>query len=755
MCDACNSHTINGIINKRKIIIVILNIILFLDLLLFLSIRWMTQTWLDLSVDEVLFHLINPLAGTNSDMVKEYFFSCVILCIVLFILYSFIQIYILKEYKKAIFVILPLLIISLLGCSVYLLENKMGLCSYIRKQSIYSKMIEKNYLDPIEVDITFPENKRNLIYIYLESMEITYADSQNGGAYKENYIPELTELARENECFSDGDKLNGAYSLYGTTWTMGGMFAESTGLPLKANIYNNMNKQDDFFSNIVAIGDILKEEGYNNELMVGSDVEFGGREKFYRTHGDYFCFDYIYAKNAHYIPENYHEFWGFEDEKLFEYAKQELKRLSKTEEPFNLTLLTVDTHFEDGYVCRLCDKKYGDNQYANVISCSSRQVYNFVEWIKEQDFYDNTTIVISGDHPTMDVDFCNSIDDDYQRRVYTTFINSTKTPGDKGYRMYSTFDFFPTTISALGAEIAGSRLGLGVDLFSEEESLVERYGYDKCMDELSRKSVFYDRLEYVELTDEMIDSIKNESNLSNKDDGEFWDIDVHLAFLVQSLDIYKGLYIRYNGSKDKSQYVEKKVVVLDDSLYDFEYKLNKKDVYGEKLNIQVIMKMDDGNEFKLLSYYDIFESTDIETFLSQIDTKKYSVFISARDEAATNLSTEAMNELHKMGINTQINIDGFRKSYYAIIVDGIITEDLSEDKLESVGGEKKYDLKYDVISEGYNSGNYSSIIINDKEYSMNMRGLNIVLYDNDAKRVVKSVNYDTYLDSSCRMMEVD
>lgn len=34
-----------------------------------------------------------------------------------------------------------------------------------------------------------------------------------------------------------------------------------------------------------------------------------------------------------------------------------------------------------------------------------------------------STIVISGDHHTMDVDFCEDIDEDYVRRVYTAVIN--------------------------------------------------------------------------------------------------------------------------------------------------------------------------------------------------------------------------------------------------------------------------------------------------------------------------------------------
>ena len=59
-----------------------------------------------------------------------------------------------------------------------------------------------------------------------------------------------------------------------------------------------------------------------------------------------------------------------------------------------------------------------------VLHCSSKQVTEFVSWIQQQDFYENTTIVISGDHLTMDSDFCENIDPDYTRTVYNVIINS-------------------------------------------------------------------------------------------------------------------------------------------------------------------------------------------------------------------------------------------------------------------------------------------------------------------------------------------
>uniref|UniRef100_UPI001FA785D8 sulfatase-like hydrolase/transferase n=1 Tax=Mediterraneibacter glycyrrhizinilyticus TaxID=342942 RepID=UPI001FA785D8 len=99
---------------------------------------------------------------------------------------------------------------------------------------------------------------------------------------------------------------------------------------------------------------------------------------------------------AGWIPADYRVWWGYEDEKLFSFAKEELLNLSQSGEPFNLTMLTVDTHFEDGWVCELCQNQFEDDQYANVMACSSHQISEFIQWIRQQDFYENTTIVITG-----------------------------------------------------------------------------------------------------------------------------------------------------------------------------------------------------------------------------------------------------------------------------------------------------------------------------------------------------------------------
>lgn len=479
-----------------------------LSVLLALSVRWMFATWTNLSMDELVYHLTAPLDGTNTDMIWDYVRVCAVPTIL--VIFFLILILIAWRKKEKVHLFRGIInLVALVGIIVMLgyTWTELGVGDYLKDQNTESKFIEDEYVDPTDVEVVFPEQKRNLIYIFLESMETTYSDVDDGGAFDENVIPELTEIAQTNEDFSGADpKLNGGYSLAGTTWTMGAMFAQTSGLPLNISISaNDMDTQDSFFPGVTTLGDILSDAGYTQTLLIGSEAQFGGRKLYFQEHGNYEMEDYSYAIENGLIPSDYKVWWGYEDQKLFEFAKEKLLQLSQGDEPFNLTMLTVDTHFEDGYVCEQYPTEY-DTQYSNVMACSSRQVGEFLKWIQQQDFYENTTIVISGDHPTMDSDYCAEIDQEgnYDRRVFTAYINAAAYAQDQQERTYSTFDNFPTTLAALGVQIDGDRLGLGTNLFSGTKTLLEEFGNSKVNDELKKKSEFIEKISAVDKTNDAL-----------------------------------------------------------------------------------------------------------------------------------------------------------------------------------------------------------------------------------------------------------
>ena len=469
--------------------------------------NWVLDTWGLLSIDEIIFHLKVPLDGTNSDVVLDGINACVPLAVLVLFLSIFLIIGLRNKHGKC---MIALFLVAVIACgsagrAAYEVYDELDVKEYLVSQKKESHFIEQNYVDPRTTKITFPDKKRNLIYIYLESMESTFASKGDGGGLDFNCIPELTTLAEENTNFSNSDKLGGGYPAYGGTWTMVGIFSQTSGIPIKNSeqtddVNATLAEQSSFSSQARNLEDILADEGYNQCFMIGSDATFGGRRAYFESHGKgqtEIC-DYNTAKENGQIPEDYYVWWGYEDQKLFANAQEKLTELSSKDEPFNFTMLTVDTHFEDGYVCEQCQNEFGDNQYANVMACSSRQVDAFVKWIQQQPFYENTTIVISGDHLTMDSDFCNDVSEDYERSVYNVFINLPEgldTSFEKTHnREFATLDMFPTTLAAMGVTIEGDRLALGVNLFSDEQTLTEQYGRKGLDKELMKKSKFYDML---------------------------------------------------------------------------------------------------------------------------------------------------------------------------------------------------------------------------------------------------------------------
>lgn len=486
---------------------ILMIIISVLGFILYNLENWVLDTWGLLSIDEIIFHLKVPLDGTNSDVVLDGINACVPLAVLVLFLSIFLIIGLRNKHGKC---MIALFLVAVIACgsagrAAYEVYDELDVKEYLVSQKEESHFIEQNYVDPRTTKITFPDKKRNLIYIYLESMESTFASKGDGGGLDFNCIPELTTLAEENTNFSNSDKLGGGYPAYGGTWTMAGIFSQTSGIPIKNSeqtddVNATLAEQSSFSSQARNLEDILADEGYNQCFMIGSDATFGGRRAYFESHGKgktEIC-DYNTAKENGQIPEDYYVWWGYEDQKLFANAQEKLTELSSKDEPFNFTMLTVDTHFEDGYVCEQCQNEFGDNQYANVMACSSRQVDAFVKWIQQQPFYENTTIVISGDHLTMDSDFCNDVSEDYERSVYNVFINLPEgldTSFEKTHnREFATLDMFPTTLAAMGVTIEGDRLALGVNLFSDEQTLTEQYGRKGLDKELMKKSKFYDML---------------------------------------------------------------------------------------------------------------------------------------------------------------------------------------------------------------------------------------------------------------------
>jgi len=503
-------HIAQGASNSRRRIITALTVIattlgslLFvLGVFALLLNRWVFRTWSSLTFDQLMFTLRAPAEGTNPDIISDGI-RAIAPGTALAIALALLLVLLLRRNRQCLLLVTAAFtcvgLVTAIGAGANA-DERLDIVYHVAAQQVDSDFIRDNYVDPARVTLQFPEQKRNLIYIFLESAEVTFADTSLGGALSPSVMPELEQLALEHEDFSGGaETLNGATVLPGTSWTMGGMFGQTAGLPLLTPIGGNaMSTQEEFFPNITPLGALLDGEGYSNNLLIGSLAGFGGRDLYFSQHGNYNIWDYDYALSTGLIPEGHFVWWGFEDWRLFEIAKERATELAAGDQPFNLTLLTVDTHAEEGWLDPSCPTGAA-NQMSDVWLCSSAMVADFIAWVQEQPFYENTTIVLSGDHHTMADAFPGGLwavdENAYDRLTYVNVINAANAASSPElHREYATIDLFPTTVAALGVEIPGNRLALGTNLFSDQPTLIEEYGLAKVRAEFNRSSSFMEEL---------------------------------------------------------------------------------------------------------------------------------------------------------------------------------------------------------------------------------------------------------------------
>lgn len=460
---------------------------------------WYRNTF-SISFDDLLFTLLSPIVGTGISTVRDIIVGVLPLALVLIAAYVVVMIIIHKRrvgFKAVLRITAAVCSVSLVASSVFTAFSFRIPEYFSHRSSGSSDIYDNYYVDPDTVTIS-GKNTNNLIYIYLESMETTYFDEADGGIQNGmDYLPNLKRLAKENISFSDStdaNKLGGFHSIYGSTWTMGALLSTTSGVPFSLSVFgeesnNELGDDGSFLNGITTLGDILSAKGYKQEFLCGSDGAFAGRDTYFTVHGNYEIFDYNTALERGYIEEH-NGWWGFDDAVLFDIAREEVTKLAAGDEPFNFTMLTVDTHHTGGYKCSRCGDEY-DTDLENVLACQDRLVGEFIEWCKGQPFMENTTIIITGDHPRMDTYLIGDTEY-YDRTVYNCFINALCEPLYVTGRTFTAFDIFPTALSAIGFKIDGERLGLGTNLFSPAQTLPEKYGYEWLEDEIRKYSAYYE-----------------------------------------------------------------------------------------------------------------------------------------------------------------------------------------------------------------------------------------------------------------------
>ncbi len=309
----------------------------------------------------------------------------------------------------------------------------------------------------------------NVIYLHLESMQSFLIDYELEG---EQVTPFLNSLVKnENTMYFDNFYHQTAQ---GKTSDAEFMLENSLfGLPQGSAF---ITKGQNTFE---AAPSLLKDYGYTSAVFHGNNGSFWNRNIIYNQFGyDEFFDESSYDTSD---PKNMAEY-GLMDKPFFEQSESLLETLPQ---PFYTKFITVAHHFPykiDQDLATIGKATTGDasvDNYFQTARYADEAIEQFFAYLKESGLYENTMIVMYGDHYGISDNHNKAMEQiigeevtpvvnaDLQR--VPLFIHVPGMEGGVNHTYGGQIDLLPTVLHLLGVETKNN-IHFGTDLLSEEHS---------------------------------------------------------------------------------------------------------------------------------------------------------------------------------------------------------------------------------------------------------------------------------------------
>lgn len=150
-------------------------------------------------------------------------------------------------------------------------------------------------------------------------------------------------------------------------------------------------------NNYHAMPEILESYNYGSYVFHANADTFWNRNQMY----DALKIDHFYDKSAYQIEEEIEVGWGLKDKEFF---SQSIPLLQELEQPFYAKMITITNHFpfdleEDERTIEPYDSNSNTlNNYFPTVRYTDEAIEQFFEELKIAGLYDNSIIVIMGDH---------------------------------------------------------------------------------------------------------------------------------------------------------------------------------------------------------------------------------------------------------------------------------------------------------------------------------------------------------------------
>ncbi len=418
--------------------------------------RWIGRSFGETSLDQILWHLRyseHEAVRMGSLFLFEFSFEVLLFPAIAALLLALAHATVAPRLQGAPRRALRAAPLVVLAGALAALLAQFSVFSYVAAQFGPDHFAE-GYADPAKVSLHAQGPKRNLVLIYAESLEQTYGDTELFGR---DLLAPLHALG--------GFSFNDYHPMPGATWTMAAMVATQCGVPLK--VYSEAPVRakpghKSFLPGATCLGDVLQAHGWRNVFLGGAPLSFAGKGTFLRDHGYVETWGRRAWQRAGVRPDELNE-WGLVDSALFERARTHLRALQASGQPFNLTLLTIDTHNPHGFQSPYC-RDHGARDFEGIVNCSAEQIARFISEARQAGELKNTVVVVLGDH----LAFPNPAWDELaqagnRRRMFDLFVGDGLPASNTSELL--PFDLLPSLLTLVGLPPQDGHLALGYSAF--------------------------------------------------------------------------------------------------------------------------------------------------------------------------------------------------------------------------------------------------------------------------------------------------
>lgn len=174
--------------------------------------------------------------------------------------------------------------------------------------------------------------KPNIFLIFLESFRAQDIGIMKGSGIEDSFSPFFDKLAREG-AFFENFLANGVQ-------TSRAVVATLFGLP---PLFSTRSIQDRYKGGkLWGIPQILRSNGYDTLLFHNGHLDFENQKEFFKRNGYRIVEGFKEIKKKY--PQALGTSWGLNDEYLFSYAAETIKKLSQNKRPLFVTLFTISNH---------------------------------------------------------------------------------------------------------------------------------------------------------------------------------------------------------------------------------------------------------------------------------------------------------------------------------------------------------------------------------------------------------------------------